>query len=184
MAVQDPTTNYTWLLPDVSGDVGAWGAMLRTIIGDNVTGIDTLLYRLEQASTRDTGDNDATRAMKEAGGVFTDEVEIHTDKYALVNSGNLTGGATFDLSAARFFYGTVTGAVTSVAFTNVPASGKAVFVVLELTNGGSAAITWGSIRWPGGSAPTLQASGVDVISLYTRDGGTTWRGALMQGDSS
>lgn len=176
MAVQDPTTNYTWLLPDVAGDVGAWGAMLRTIIGDDVTGIDAVLSAVSDV---------ANAAMPKSGGVFTDEVEIHTDKYATVDKGNMSGAVTFDLSAARFFYGTVNGAVTSVGFTNVPASGKAVFVVLELTNGGSAAITWGSaIKWPGGSAPTLQSSGVDVISLYTRDGGVTWRAALMQGDSS
>lgn len=176
MAVQDPTTNYSWLLPDVGGDVGAWGAMLRTIIGDDVTGIDAVLSAVSTV---------ANAAMPKAGGVFTGEVTVNTDKYDIVNLGNLSGAVSIDLSAGRVFYGTVTGVITSVTFTNVPATGKAVFVVLELTNGGSQTITWGSNKkWPGGSAPTLTSSGVDILSFYTRDGGVTWRAALTQEDSS
>lgn len=88
-----------------------------------------------------------------------------------------------DLDVANFFYGTVTG-TTTFAFSNVPSS-IAVFVILEITNGGSQTVNWpASVAWPGGSAPTLTTSGVDVISLYTRDGGTTWRAAFINEDSS
>lgn len=174
MAVQDPTDNYNWSLPDVGGDVGAWGAMLRTIIGDDATGIDALLQAISDV---------ADAAMPTAGGAFTGEVTVQRDKYTVVDLGNLSGAVTIDLSTARVFHGTVTGTVTSVAFTNVPTG--AVFVVLELTNGGSSGITWGSNKkWPGGSAPDLTASGVDMLSFYTRDQGTTWRAALTQEDSS
>lgn len=176
MATEDPTVNYTWNLPDVGGDTGAWGTALNTIIGDDATGIDARLYAVSTV---------ADAAMPKVGGVFTGEVTVKTDKYDVTNSGNLTGGVTFDLSTARFFYGTVTGGVTSVTFSNTPTTGKAVFVVLELTNGGSQTITWGStIKWPGGSAPTLTSSGVDILTFYTRDGGTTWRGAFAQENSS
>jgi len=175
MATQDPTDNYNWNLPDVAGDVGAWGALLNAIIGDDVTGIDAVLQAVSDV---------ADAALPLAGGVLTGEVTVKTDKYDVVDSGNLTGAVTFDLSAARFFYGTVTGDVTSITFSNTPATGKAVFVVLEITNGGSQTITWpSSIKWPGNIEPTLTSSGVDVLSFYTRDGGTTWRGALTQEDS-
>lgn len=43
MAVQDPTTNYGWNLPNDGGDSGNWGSMLRTILGDDSTGIDAKL---------------------------------------------------------------------------------------------------------------------------------------------
>ena len=44
MATQDPTVNYNWDLPNVSGDTGNWGALLNTILGDTVTGIDKRLF--------------------------------------------------------------------------------------------------------------------------------------------
>ena len=55
---------------------------------------------------------------------------------------------------------------------------------LELVNGGTYVITWpASVKWPSGTAPTLTASGTDVLTFYTSDAGTTWRGALTMKDS-
>jgi hypothetical protein len=60
-----------------------------------------------------------------------------------------------------------------------------VFIVLELTDGGSETLTWpASVEWPGGTQPTLTVGGVDLLTFYTRDGGTTWRGALAMRDLS
>lgn len=50
---------------------------------------------------------------------------------------------------------------------------------------GSRLITWpGSIKWPGGAAPTLStgANKIDLIVLETLDGGTTWYGSLAGAD--
>jgi len=85
-------------------------------------------------------------------------------------------------SAGNYFIKTASGALTWTA-TNVPASGAFTFI-LELTNGGTGAQTWFSgTKWPGGTAPTLVASGVDVLGFITDDGGTTWRGVQMMKDS-
>lgn len=82
----------------------------------------------------------------------------------------------------RYFTKTASGALTWT-FTNVPASG-AVVVLLELTNGGTGLQTWpASVDWPGGTAPTLTASGVDVLGFVTDDGGTIWRGVALMTDS-
>lgn len=99
----------------------------------------------------------------------------------------LSWGATttVDLSLARVFTGT-NSQVSTIAFSNVPSSfpnGAVVPVVrcdLIITNGGAFAITWpASVVWLSGVAPTLKTSGVDIITLVTRDGGTTWyAGAL------
>ena len=75
------------------------------------------------------------------------------------------------------------GGATTFAVTNPPVSGKAGSFTLVLTNGGTN-VTWMSgTKWPGGSAPTLTASGIDVLAFFTTDGGTTWRGVLSMSDS-
>jgi hypothetical protein len=87
-----------------------------------------------------------------------------------------------DCSAGNYFTKTASGALTWT-FTNVP-SAKAFTVILELTNGGTGTQTWpAAVKWPGGTAPTLVASGVDVLGFITDDGGTTWRGVLLMKDS-
>lgn len=84
-----------------------------------------------------------------------------------------------DLSTANYFAKTISGA-TTLTVSNVPASGTTASFILDLTNGGSATITWFSgVTWPGGIAPTLTASGRDVLGFYTYDAGTTWTGLLL-----
>jgi len=101
----------------------------------------------------------------------------------------LTWGATttVDLALARVFSGTNTQ-ISTIAFSNVPttfpngAVVPVVFCDLLLTNGGAFAITWpASVTWLAGQAPVLQAAGVDVVELVTRDGGTTWYARLLDG---
>lgn len=87
-----------------------------------------------------------------------------------------------DCSAGSYFIKTATGALTWTV-TNVPSSGAFSFL-LELTNGGTGTQTWFSgIKWPGGTAPTLTTSGVDVLGFLTDDAGATWRGVQLMKDS-
>jgi len=92
-------------------------------------------------------------------------------------------GSTIDCAdGKRYFFATVAQARTW-RFANVPASG-AVVVVLELTNGGTGTQTWPTqVKWPGGTAPTLTSSGVDVLAFLTDDGGAAWRGVVLMTDS-
>jgi hypothetical protein len=88
-----------------------------------------------------------------------------------------------NLAAGSFFTKTISGA-TTFSLSNVPVTGQAVSFILELTNGGSATVTWFSgVKWAGGTAPTLTASGVDILGFYSHDGGTTWRGLVLAKDS-
>lgn len=88
-----------------------------------------------------------------------------------------------DLSLGSVFSKTISGA-TTFTVSNVAASGDVSSFVLELTNGGSATVTWFSgVKWEDGTAPTLTASGTDILGFYTRDGGTTWRGFRLARDS-
>lgn len=90
---------------------------------------------------------------------------------------NVAGTTTLDCALARVFVFTVSGAST-LAFSNVPSATFAVNVQLVITNGGAFVLSFpASVTWLGGVAPTLKASGVDVVDLVTRDGGTTWFGS-------
>ena len=100
------------------------------------------------------------------------------EDYAVQGSiiGNTGAAETLDLSVANFFSATQDEACT-FTFSNPPGSGDFGAFVLELTNGGAFTVTWpASVDWPGGTAPTLTASGVDQLVFTTRDGGTTYFG--------
>lgn len=92
------------------------------------------------------------------------------------------GANNVDLLAGNFFTKTISGA-TTFTVSNVPAAGTAASFILDLTNGGSGAITWWSgMKWAGGTAPTLTASGRDCLGFFTHDGGATWTGLLLGKD--
>lgn len=72
MAVNDPTTNFNLPLPDVGGDVGAWGGILRSIFGEDgagggTPGIDEILGDVKTT---------ADAALPTAGGTLTGNLEV------------------------------------------------------------------------------------------------------------
>jgi hypothetical protein len=96
-----------------------------------------------------------------------------------VNAIGSIGGGTqdIDLELGNVVTGTVDTSTTTFTFSNPPASGTAGSFTLILTNGGSETVNWpASVDWAGGAAPALTASGVDVLTFVTTDGGTTWYG--------
>ena len=112
-------------------------------------------------------------AVAKAGDAFTGGVK----------EAKVTMGANdINLNSGNFFSKTISGA-TTLTVSNIPSSGTTASFILDLTNGGSAAITWWSgMKWAGGTAPTLTSSGRDVLGFFTHDGGTTWTGLLLAKD--
>jgi len=126
-----------------------------------------------------------------------DELKVVSDstKLSLIG-GTMTGAITalketavaiaasdIDLSLGNVFTKTISGA-TTFTVSNVATTGTVNSFILELTNAGSATITWfGGVKFAGGVAPTLTTSGVDILGFYTKDGGTTWRGLVLSKDS-
>ena len=99
-------------------------------------------------------------------------------RYALTA---LTGN-TVNCAQGNFFQRTANGAASW--FTNNIPSNRAYTMILELTNGGTGTQTWfANTRWAGGTAPTLTASGVDVLAFITDDAGANWRGVALMTDS-
>lgn len=160
------TANYGWSKPTVGGSGGAWGTLLNTIVDD----IDSQVH---------TVDVTAAAALPMAGGTMTGQLALKTETLGFVDAGSVSGAHTFDCSAAQAFAATMTAAL-SPSFSNVPSSGVLFGVLLWLTNGGSAAITWPSgMQFPDGAPPVLTNSGTDVLAFFTRDGGTTWTGLVL-----
>jgi len=160
-----PATDvFGWTMPTVGGSPGTWGQELNDMFDDDIEG------------TVNTVKTTADAALPIAGGTLTGELKILTEVLTIVNSGSLTGAIAFDMDTAEYFYGTVTGNVTGITFSNIVASGSVEFFTLELTNGGAFTITWpAAVKFDGGVEPTLQSAGVDVIVFWSRDGGTTIR---------
>ena len=109
----------------------------------------------------------------DANGALTLGVTIKGD--AVNNKGSISGAVSLNYGDGNYVAATV-AAATTLSLAGVPDSTRAYGLTLELTNGGTN-VTWpGSISWVGGSAPTLKASGVNLVTLITRNGGTSWLG--------
>ena len=92
------------------------------------------------------------------------------------NSPTVGATTTLDLSLARCFVFTVSQ-VSTLAFSNVPSASFRVGIELIITNGAAFALTFpASVTWLRGAAPQFRASGVEIVRLVTKDGGTTWYG--------
>lgn len=96
-----------------------------------------------------------------------------------------SGVLALDCSLGNYFKTTLTENVSSITFSNLPASGKAQTIMLQVTQHASAAktVAWpSSLKWAGGSAGSVSTglSAVDVLALTTFDQGTTWRATLAK----
>jgi hypothetical protein len=106
---------------------------------------------------------------------------------AVESKGNIAanGTATCNISAFNVFAFTVLGNAT-VAFSNIPSTGKAAFWQVEIKAGGSYSITWpAAIKWDGGGASNvapLLSTNTTVLNFYTRDGGNTIYGSYAFAD--
>jgi len=90
------------------------------------------------------------------------------------------GTHSVNLNLGRSVSMTITAATATLTFDNPFPTGQEDGFTLYITNGGSPqVVAWpASVDWAGGTAPTLTASGVDVLVFTTVDGGTIWNGAM------
>ncbi len=94
-------------------------------------------------------------------------------------------GTVSTATAINFALGNVVTAVLasggSFTISNAPTSGVYGKFKLILTNGGTVADPWhASVKFAGGTTPTLTTSGVDIINFETIDNGATWY-AVVEG---
>lgn len=95
---------------------------------------------------------------------FTGIVSSPAYSYAVSALGSISGAQTINLANASEFTMTITAA-TTFTFTNSLASNTGQVVYLRITNGGSS-VTWPTgMQFASGTAPTLTASGTDLLGL-------------------
>jgi hypothetical protein len=105
---------------------------------------------------------------------------VNLKDYAEVtNAIGAIGGGTqdIDLELGNNVVATVDTGTTTFTFSNPAASPAFCGFTLFLTNGGSQTVNWpASVDFPAGTAPTLTASGLDILVFVTTDGGTIYHG--------
>lgn len=120
----------------------------------------------------------ATKANKTGAETLTDKTIDFVSWSEKVASMATTGAVTLDLSAATYFYNTATTGSNTFTFSNPPTTGKVLAFTVELFGGLTHAPTWpASVEWSDGLEPTYTA-GKDILTFFTRDGGTTYVGTL------
>jgi hypothetical protein len=104
--------------------------------------------------------------------------------FLVTNLGAMTGAVALNGELSASFFGTITG-VTTLSFIGTFTVNRLYVVVLELTNGGAFGVGYPvSVKWSNGVIPTLSPAGVDQLVFTTRDGGTTWYGALRMSNAA
>jgi hypothetical protein len=179
-------TDGNIIVADGSKWVAESGATARTSLGLG-TGNSPQFTAIELGAASDT-----TLARSAAGKVTIEGVEITTASNTQTLSNKTitglfetktapsisAGTLTLDCAAGNVFVVALNANITTLSFSNVPATGTAVGITLELVaDGTQRTITWGSaVKWPGGTAPTPTATNgkVDRVVLTTHNGGTTW----------
>jgi hypothetical protein len=94
-------------------------------------------------------------------------------------------GTVSTATAINFALGNVVTAVLasggSFTISNAPTSGVYGKFKLILTNGGTVADPWhSSVKFAGGTTPTLTTSGIDILTFETIDAGANWY-AVVEG---
>ena len=120
---------------------------------------------------------DVTGAAPLASPTFTGTVTTAISDMLGPVRGNITAVAALDIncSLGNFFTKTI-AANSTFTFSNAPST-RAFAFTLELTHT-SGTITWPTtVRWAGGTAPTLTTGRVHLFTFVTDDGGSNWRAA-------
>jgi hypothetical protein len=122
---------------------------------------------------------DVTGAAPLASPTFTGTATFATTDALGPVRQNIFAVAALDIncSLGNFFTKTI-AANSTFTFSNPPST-RAFAFTLELTHT-SGTVTWPTtVRWSGGTAPTLTTSRVHLFTFVTDDAGTNWRGVAQ-----
>lgn len=98
-----------------------------------------------------------------------------------INTLGTSGSVTVNTALAETHLLVPTGNVTSMSFTNPLPSGQLSAIAVLVEMGATAyTVAWpAAVKWPGGSIPALSgANKKDLFTFISRDGGSTWLGAV------
>ena len=155
--------------PNVSGAMTATHTELNLI--DGYTGTTA---ELNYNDVPTLGTVEASKTVTADAVGITKKLKTQ-EQTEIVNAVGTVSGAT----AINFALGNVATAVLasggSFTISNAPTSGIYGKFKLILTNGGTVADPWhSSVKFAGGTTPTLTTSGIDILTFETIDNGATW----------
>lgn len=186
MAVNDPTANFGWNIPNVGADIGAWGSILNAALaedgGSGVPGIDAVLGDVQDL---------AEAALPKAGGSISGNLVVDgsltgNGPVRVANNLELTGGSIISLGS-----GNNNNIATDAAFQRLTthssgstitgfaggANGKMIVVSirgsgdLTLANISSASTTANRISLPNGVNQTLPSTTLPRALVFYYDFG-------------
>jgi hypothetical protein len=144
---------------------------IQVVVGAAPAALDTLQEIAAQLAI----DQSATAALVTQMAAKVDKTPITESKTAPAIA---AGALTINCANGNVFAVALNANVTSLTLSGAPASGTAIGITVALTADGTArTITWpASVKWAGGTAPTLTSTAgkVDIFVFCTWDGGTTW----------
>jgi hypothetical protein len=198
-------TTITWatasnylVITAVSRDAGAWIFALQGLVAVTQTHTKFLEHAsLTGSSAHGLGTISTQNANAVAitggtikgvplGGTGASEAQVATVTIAreTFQDAGTVNSVTLDCNYGLWRVQSAGGAL-NIAFSNPAPSGFVSAMVIEAVNWGAASsrtFPTGS-KWAGAAVPTFTASGTDLVRVYTRDGGTTWRWALIDKDT-
>ena len=170
-----PPFGYVWsITPNADGSA-------RTLTDGTISG------SLAINSTSVTYGTGAAAAMWTAMGgqgsitnpTITPTVSGYTETPTAI--GTVTTTCTLSIAASTFLTATLT-ASTTCAFTMPTATAGKSFVLLlkQAASTGNGVATWSTVKWPGGTAPTITATAGRMDILTFVSDGTNWYGTFAQ----
>lgn len=172
------TPNYSYILPEVGADNGAWG----THNSANWSDIDTDLKVVSDAV--DATVIVANAALPKAGGTTTGAVDMLAVRRKVQQLGTISGSVTVNLALGHDIRCELSGP-TTFAFSNVPSgSTYRTQIRMHIYNpSGSYAITWpGAIAWevtrlaPTGTTGFVTPNFNSLVEVYTDSAGSDYFG--------
>jgi hypothetical protein len=102
----------------------------------------------------------------------------HKEKHTTINPYT---SVTLNCSLSNYFLITPQSSSLSISFSNAPSYGWAYEMTVVIFQLSTISITWpSSVKWAGGSQPTLSGSSkLDIFKLVTFDGGGSWYGTTF-----
>lgn len=119
--------------------------------------------------------------LKKSSGNWESKLSMDSPVEKVQVLGNCSGAITINATNGNIITMTVKSALTITLSANASNSYGRVLTLI-MANAGSYTVTWpSSVKWAGNMAPTLTATGTDIVTLITTDNGTRWLGMLGGG---
>ena len=174
---RDTAANWTSANPTLAqGELGVETDTLKFKVGDGSTAWNSVNYLITSTSGNVVSTDEVQTLTNKTveNGTFTNG---YTEE---VNTANTGSAYTIDLADGSFQILTLTASATITMPTAV--AGKSFLLLLKQDATGSRTVTWSTVSWPAGVAPTITstANKQDIFAFYSD--GTNWYGLQTSAD--